>query len=261
MSTRQLKTQQKIAQPTIKKGVLVVPKNSRMELTEGAERPNQDQEYEDIVIETGGRLLHTVYKTPYKSRSVAIAANASYELRCLTVGEQQIVNNLTVELKGERAEAHIFILTATSGTSKLQERIHIIHRAPNCTSTVLHRAFASHESTVDFTGTISIAPQAKKSNAKLTSNGLLLSPHALIRTRPEFEILTSDVGCRHGATIGELDEAALFYMTSRGIDLMQAKRLLTVAFAKEILTGMPEGPAKNESTAALDYFLDHAYAV
>jgi Fe-S cluster assembly protein SufD len=86
-----------------------------------------------------------------------------------------------------------------------------------------------------FNGKIIVRPDAQKTDAKQTNRALLLSDGALINTKPQLEIFADDVKCTHGATVGRLDETALFYMRSRGIGPAQAKRLLTYAFAADVL--------------------------
>jgi Fe-S cluster assembly protein SufD len=85
---------------------------------------------------------------------------------------------------------------------------------------------------------------AQKTDAKQTNRNLLLSDKAQIDTKPQLEIYADDVKCTHGATIGQIDEIALFYLRSRGIDEVSARRLLLLAFASECLDRMKEGPAR-----------------
>jgi Fe-S cluster assembly protein SufD len=80
-----------------------------------------------------------------------------------------------------------------------------------------------------------VHPEAQKTDGKQSNNNLLLSPTARVDTKPQLEIFADDVKCTHGATVGRLDEAALFYMKSRGVNADLAKRLLVYAFAAEVL--------------------------
>ena len=90
-------------------------------------------------------------------------------------------------------------------------------------------------STGVFRGRILVRPQAQKTDAYQANRNLLLSPEAEIDTRPQLEIYADDVKCSHGATVGQLDEEALFYLRARGLDMGQARGLLTRAFAGQLL--------------------------
>src|SRR5262249_5013619 len=97
-----------------------------------------------------------------------------------------------------------------------------------------------------FNGRILVKPHAEKTNAQQINKNLLLSPDAVIHTKPLLEILNNDVKCNHGATIGRLDENQVFYLRSRGIAGEVARSLLTYAFAAEILAPMKIQPLKRK---------------
>ena len=90
-----------------------------------------------------------------------------------------------------------------------------------------------------FNGKIIVRPDAQKTDAKQTNRALLLSEDARINTKPQLEIFANDVKCTHGAAVGQLDEEALFYLRSRGLGEGAARRLLTHAFAADVLSRMP----------------------
>jgi Fe-S cluster assembly protein SufD len=90
-----------------------------------------------------------------------------------------------------------------------------------------------------FNGKVYVHPIAQKTDGKQTNNTLLLSERARIDTKPQLEIFADDVKCTHGATVGRIDETALFYMKSRGIPNAEARKLLTYAFAAEVLETIP----------------------
>jgi Fe-S cluster assembly protein SufD len=97
-----------------------------------------------------------------------------------------------------------------------------------------------------FNGKVYVHPEAQQTDGKQTNNTLLLSPTARIDTKPQLEIFADDVKCTHGATVGRLDETALFYMKSRGINADSARRLLTYAFAADVLETIELEPLKAE---------------
>ena len=117
-----------------------------------------------------------------------------------------------------------------------------IHAKPHCNSRELYKGILDDQSSGVFTGRIVVRPDAQKTNAKQTNKNLLLSQSALVNSTPQLEIFADDVKCTHGATIGRLDEDALFYLRTRGIGEEAARALLTYAFAGDILSAMKIKP-------------------
>jgi len=101
------------------------------------------------------------------------------------------------------------------------------------------RGIASERGRGAFNGRIVVHPAARGADASQSSRNLLLTPLAEINSRPQLEIHTDDVKCRHGATIGTLDPAQLFYLLARGIDPAVAQSLLTFAFCEDVVAGVP----------------------
>src|SRR5207245_7210876 len=102
-----------------------------------------------------------------------------------------------------------------------------------------------------FLGRIGVRPGADKTDAHQLNRNLLLSPRAAVDTKPELEILADDVKCSHGATVGDLDEAALFYLRARGIPGDEARRMLIEAFARETLELIEQAPLREHLQARL----------
>ena len=97
-----------------------------------------------------------------------------------------------------------------------------------------------------FNGKVFVKPEAQKTDAKQTNRNLLLSDDARVNTKPQLEIFADDVKCTHGATVGRLDEVARFYARSRGIPAEAADRLLTYAFAAEVVEEVTLAPVREE---------------
>ena len=95
-----------------------------------------------------------------------------------------------------------------------------------------------------FNGKIFVKPEAQKTDAKQTNRALLLSDEASVHTKPQLEIFADDVKCTHGAAVGQIDEQAYFYLQSRGIPRAAARRLLTYAFAAEVLEEIASEPVR-----------------
>jgi Fe-S cluster assembly protein SufD len=115
----------------------------------------------------------------------------------------------------------------------------IDHQAPHCSSRELYKGVLDGRATGVFNGKVFVRPNAQQSDARQMNKNLLLSEHAVINTKPQLEIFADDVKCTHGATIGQLDEDALFYLRSRGIDPATARDVLVYAFANELIAHVP----------------------
>ena len=109
---------------------------------------------------------------------------------------------------------------------------------PHCQSRQLYKGVLDDKSTGTFSGTVLVREHAQKTNAEQTNRNLVLSEQATANTKPQMEIYADDVKCAHGATVGQLDESALFYLRSRGLDSAMAKRVLTYAFASEVVEAL-----------------------
>ena len=105
---------------------------------------------------------------------------------------------------------------------------------PHCDSRELFKGILDDRASGVFRGRIIVHKDAQKTDSKQTSNNLLLTDRARVNTKPQLEIYADDVKCTHGATIGQLDANALFYLRSRGIPLQAAKGILIFAFASEL---------------------------
>ena len=121
------------------------------------------------------------------------------------------------------------------GSQHADHQTFVEHIAPGCASRELYKGILDGSSHGVFNGKVYVDPLAQKTDGKQTNHSLLLSDHARVDTKPQLEIFADDVKCTHGATVGRLDENALFYMKSRGIGADNARALLTYAFAAEVL--------------------------
>ncbi|HKF71148.1 MAG TPA: SufD family Fe-S cluster assembly protein, partial [Stellaceae bacterium] len=116
----------------------------------------------------------------------------------------------------------------------------IDHAAPGATTREVFKGVLGDRAHGVFLGRIAVRPGADKTDAHQLNRNLLLSPRAAVDTKPELEVLADDVKCSHGATVGDLDAAALFYLISRGIDELAARRMLIEAFAIDAIeTAVP----------------------
>ena len=154
-------------------------------------------------------------------------------------------NNVHPVLAGEGAECLINGLFIGDGRQHLDNYMLVEHVSPHCSSRQFYNGILDEQAHGVFHGRIIVHKDAQKTDAKQTNRNLLLSDDARIDTKPQLEIHADDVKCTHGATIGQIDEDALFYLRSRGFNEISARRLLLYAFAGECLDRMQPGPGRN----------------
>ncbi len=167
----------------------------------------------------------------YRSVSVALGARISrYDLNVLHAAEGSECTIDGLALIGERqlADTHSCI----------------DHAKPNGVSRQLHKCVAGGAAHAVFNGKIIVRPDAQRTDSSQSSRNLLLTPKAHVDTKPQLEIFADDVKCAHGATVGQLDSEALFYLTSRGLSNAAARNLLTYAFGAEIIERIPVASLK-----------------
>jgi Fe-S cluster assembly protein SufD len=143
--------------------------------------------------------------------------------------------NIYTRLAGEAAEARLNGLYLVDGSQHADHQTFVEHIAPGCASRELYKGILDGDAHGVFNGKVYVDPEAQKTDGKQTNHALLLSQGARVDTKPQLEIFADDVKCTHGATVGRLDEMALFYMKSRGMGAEHARALLTYAFAAEVL--------------------------
>lgn len=170
--------------------------------------------------------------------NVRVQQNGRYASHDIALGASLARVNLSTTLQGSGAHAALNGLLAPLGTQHLDAHTTIDHAAPHTTSDENYRGVAGERGRGVFNGKVIVRPGAQKTDARQSSRNLLLNPGAEIDTKPELEIYANDVKCSHGATTGQLDAAALFYLRSRGLDEAAARALLIRAFAESIVTSL-----------------------
>ena len=158
-----------------------------------------------------------------------------FSCRSVTLGGALVRNDLAVELAGEQAHCDMLGLYTIAGTQHVDNHTTITHAAENCSSRELYKGVLEQRSRAVFHGRIVVRPGAQKTDARQTNNNLLLSKGAEIDSKPQLEIYADDVKCSHGATVGQIDTDALFYIRSRGLDEARARALLTFAFVNDVV--------------------------
>lgn len=175
-------------------------------------------------------------ETYHVGRLIAeIEERATFTSNVFTFGGKLVRNEICPVLRGEHIECHMNGLTALRGEQHVDNDTVLDHAVPNCFSREHYKGIYGDRSSGVFGGTIIVREGAQKTNAIQSNQTLLLSDQATIDTRPQLKIWADDVKCTHGATIGQLDEDALFYIRSRGVGEESARSLLVHAFASDVV--------------------------
>jgi Fe-S cluster assembly protein SufD len=181
----------------------------------------------------------TVQIHQFGGRSVTNVAN---------VGCSLVRNDLRAVLDAEGCECTFNGLTLAEGSQHVDNHLWVDHAKPHCRSWEFFKGVYDDRSSGAFCGRIYVAEDAQKTDAKQTNMNLLLTDEATVNTRPQLEIFADDVKCTHGATIGQIEEDALFYLKSRGIGDAAARSLLVFAFANECLEEISFEPLHDRLT-------------
>ncbi len=195
----------------------------------------------EILVEQGARLHH--YRVQWESQQsfhfaasqALVKAHGSYHLFAVANGGNVARTDLRIRLAESGAEGLLYGLYRVEDHQVSDLHSVIDHAAPHCNSWEVVKGILEDHSRGIFNGRIIVRPGAQKTDAKQTNKNLLLSRDAVVHANPQLEIYADDVKCTHGATVGHIDEQALFYLRSRGIPADVAQGLLTYAFANDVL--------------------------
>ena len=195
----------------------------------------------EVLLENGAQLTHQRI-VDESSRSFHIGGlfarlnRDSHLAACsMTLGGALVRNDVLVNLDATGAKVELTGLYLAHGRNHVDNHTHVVHNFPGATSREFYKGILDDRSRAVFHGRITVQTDAQQSDSEQSNQNLLLSRDAEIDTKPQLEIYADDVKCGHGATVGQLDERSVFYLRSRGVDEAQARRMLTYAFAGEIL--------------------------
>jgi Fe-S cluster assembly protein SufD len=195
----------------------------------------------EIVLGEGARLTHlklteeSAAATHTGLAAVQQARDSRYHALSVSVGGRLVRHDTWVNLNESGAECQLDGLFIADARRHIDQHLHVEHAAPHTTSRQTWRGIAAGRGRGIFDARVVVQPGAQKADAQQSSHNLLLSPHAEIDVKPQLEIYADDVKCGHGATVGQLDAAQVFYLRSRGIDAVAACALLLRGFAEEAL--------------------------
>jgi Fe-S cluster assembly protein SufD len=185
-----------------------------------------------------------------------VSRDSHYRSFSMAMGAALARHNLNVRLADQYSEALLYGLYITHGDQLVDNHTVLYHDHPNCHSWEVYKGILDGRSHAVFNGKVFVRREAQKTDAKQTNRNLVLSDFAKVDTKPQLEIFADDVKCTHGATVGQLDEVALFYAQSRGLPAAEARRVLTYAFAAEVIQEIALEPVRAELNRLLLERLD-----
>jgi len=188
------------------------------------------------------------------------------EVHTISLGSGMIRNNIHIQQKGDRCSSTLLGLSLAFGGGHLDQYSRIQHHALEGNSHQHYKAIAAPNSTTIFNGVLRVEPHAQQTNAYQRSSNLMLDPVSLaqghplkptlrsgkVNAKPELQIFADNVKCSHGATMGKLNTESIFYLQSRGLSFEEAQRMLTLAFAMEIVDQLEDEVIRNKVMAHLD---------
>jgi Fe-S cluster assembly protein SufD len=209
----------------------------------------------ELVAEDGARVdWHRVQREAVSSYHTASThsrqgRDAVVQMHAVALGALLARHDVRLTLEGAGGSGVLNGLYLLRGSQHVDHHTWIDHAAPHCETHEYFNGVLDGESRSVFNGRIIVRPGAQRTDSKQTNNNLLLSAGAHADSQPQLEIYADDVKCTHGSTTGPLDERAMFYLRSRGLDLDAARRLLTYGFASEILERMEVAPLREQLDA------------
>jgi Fe-S cluster assembly protein SufD len=226
------------------RNLIIIGKNSQVSLVESLNHLSDNVYFQNSVSEVLVRenaivdhiKIQDESKLSFRIATTQVQQEQSsvYHAFSIDLGGALVRNNLNIGLTGENAEANLFGFYLINGKQHLDNHTNIDHLVPNCNSNELYKGILDGKSRAVFSGTIFVEKNAQKTNAFQSNKNLLLSNEAEIDSKPQLKIFADDVKCSHGATIGQIDDQALFYLRQRGISLEDAHILLRQAFAVDV---------------------------
>ncbi len=197
------------------------------------------------------RALHVATRQVHQFRSSNVSSHT------VSFGGGLIRNNINAVLDGEGCDCTLNGLYVLAGEQHVDNHLRVDHAKPHCNSWEFFKGVLDEKSKAVFTGRIVVHKDAQKTDAKQSNMNLLLSEDALVSTKPQLEILADDVKCTHGATIGQINPEAIFYLRTRGIGEEAARSLLIYAFAGESIGQIRLGALRDQLQNLLSSRLPH----
>lgn len=172
--------------------------------------------------------------------------DSNFTTNCIQLSGKLLRNNLNIRLKGENIETHLNGFYMLNGKELFDNHTLVDHLVPHCESNEIYRGILAGNSTGVFNGKVFVHRDAQKTNGYQSNDNILLSDDATMNSKPELEIYADDVRCSHGSTTGQMDEEAVFYLRTRGLDEFGAVALLLTAFASDVLKAISSETLRTE---------------
>ncbi len=227
------------------RNLVIVGKNSRLELVQCDDSHNHVAGFTNTVTEVfvGENASVDHYKMQNINDHSTVLHSAWFELghssglntHAISLNGGLIRNETFVALRGEGGDANIYGLYLMDKKQQTDNLVFVDHAAPNCTSSEMFKGILDDYAQAVFNGHILVRRDSQKTAAYQSNRNILLTDKAKVSSQPFLEIYADDVKCSHGATVGQLDAEAMFYMRSRGIGEENARMLLMYAFAAEVI--------------------------
>lgn len=209
--------------------------------THGQGQPVFTNTVTEVVIGANARLHHVKAQVEAETSShisfnhVNMARDSYQHTTTITLGGDLVRNNLHIRLDDQQINTYLNGLYVLNGRQVVDNHTLVDHAMPNCYSNELYKGIIDGNAQGVFNGKIWVRQDAQKTNAYQSNKNLLLSNEASMNTKPQLEIYADDVKCSHGATTGQLDDEALFYLRARGIGESTSRALLNHAFAADVI--------------------------
>ena len=206
----------------------------------GAGRAVQRHAATTLALAEDARLKHVVVvddaaELHLESQIVELDEKAELNAFALVAGGALTRRQIFAKLVGREAKIALGGLAALDGSRRADTTLQVVHSAPGGVSREFYRAIVDDEAIGTFQGKVIVANGAQKTDGAMKSQAVLLSPQAQMNAKPELEIFADDVVCGHGATVGSLDPAQVFYLQARGVPRNEAEAMLLEAFGEEAI--------------------------
>ena len=206
----------------------------------------------EFILKDGANMEHIIVddfaEETYHIANVCAkqSKDSNFTSHNFSVGKKFARRDFNIELDESGANCNLFGLYFVDKENHIDHHTTIEHKDSHCNSNENYKGILSGKSTGVFNGRIHVHPDAQKTDAIQNNKNLLLSDDSIIHTKPELEIYADDVKCTHGATVGQLDEKALFYLRTRGLSREKSQRLLMRAYVGEIVDEISNERIRNE---------------
>ena len=235
--------------------LIILGKNSKLQLVQCDDSVDQQRSLVNTVTEAfvGENASLDHYKLQNKNNNSTLINTVFFNLErdsrlttnAITLNGGLIRNEHYVKFNGENCDANIMGVYLMDKTQHVDNQVFIDHAYPNCISNELFKGILDDSARAVFNGHILVRRNAQKTIAYQNNKNILLTDKAVVNSKPFLEIYADDVKCSHGATVGQLDQNAMFYLRSRGIGIGNARLLLMYAFAAEVINHIKIEPLKN----------------